>query len=74
MPLPGCHIEIRDVGFAIRRIPEETVGETLALYETLNTAPASPEPRRSHHRDMRYRPAGICHPGHRIRPKTRFRT
>lgn len=26
---------LNHVGFAIRRIPEETIGETLALYETL---------------------------------------
>ena len=26
---------LNHVGFAIRRVPEETIGETLALYETL---------------------------------------
>lgn len=32
--LPGDYI-LNHVGFAIRRIPTETVAETLALYETL---------------------------------------
>jgi hydrogenase expression/formation protein HypC len=31
---PGDYI-LNHVGFAIRRIPEEEIGETLALYETL---------------------------------------
>lgn len=31
---PGDYI-LNHVGFAIRRIPEEDIGETLALYETL---------------------------------------
>ena len=31
---PGDYI-LNHVGFAIRRIPEETIGETLALYEQL---------------------------------------
>ncbi len=32
--LPGDYI-LNHVGFAIRRIPQEEIGETLALYETL---------------------------------------
>lgn len=31
---PGDYI-LNHVGFAIRRIPQEDIGETLALYETL---------------------------------------
>lgn len=31
---PGDYI-LNHVGFAIRRIPEEDIGETLALYDTL---------------------------------------
>jgi hydrogenase expression/formation protein HypC len=31
---PGDYI-LNHVGFAIRRIPQEEIGETLALYETL---------------------------------------
>jgi hydrogenase expression/formation protein HypC len=31
---PGDYI-LNHVGFAIRRIPEQEIGETLALYETL---------------------------------------
>jgi hydrogenase expression/formation protein HypC len=31
---PGDYI-LNHVGFAIRRIPEETIAETLSLYETL---------------------------------------
>ncbi len=31
---PGDYI-LNHVGFAIRRIPEEDIGQTLALYETL---------------------------------------
>jgi hydrogenase expression/formation protein HypC len=32
--VPGDYI-LNHVGFAIRRIPEEEIGETLVLYETL---------------------------------------
>jgi hydrogenase expression/formation protein HypC len=34
---PGDYI-LNHVGFAIRRIPESEIGETLALYETFLTA------------------------------------
>ena len=34
---PGDYI-LNHVGFAIRRIPQEEIGETLALYETLIAA------------------------------------
>lgn len=36
---PGDYI-LNHVGFAIRRIPAEEIGETLALYETLLTESA----------------------------------
>ena len=36
---PGDYI-LNHVGFAIRRIPEETIAETLALYEQLMTEAA----------------------------------
>ena len=37
---PGDYI-LNHVGFAIRRIPTETIGETLALYEELMAEDAS---------------------------------
>jgi hydrogenase expression/formation protein HypC len=37
---PGDYI-LNHVGFAIRRIPEEDIGETLALYDTLLAEGAS---------------------------------
>ncbi len=36
---PGDYV-LNHVGFAIRRIPAEEVGETLALYESLLAAPS----------------------------------
>ena len=40
--LPGDYI-LNHVGYAIRRIPAEEIGATLALYEELLSAPAPTE-------------------------------
>ncbi len=40
---PGDYI-LNHVGFAIRRIPESEIGETLALYETLLREAAREDP------------------------------
>ena len=41
--VPGDYV-LNHVGFAIRRIPPQDVGQTLALYETLLADPGTADP------------------------------
>ena len=43
-PVEAGDYVLNHVGYAIRRIPEEEIGETLALYETLLAAASEEDP------------------------------